>query len=286
MSIWVDLLGAEVKFYNAAGLRTRCIEAGKGPAIIFLHGSGGHAEAFTRNVLPLSDEFRVCSIDMIGHGLTDKPTEGYQATDFAKHIVDFMDAAGIDSASIAGESLGGWVAMWTAMLHPGRVRKVVAICGAGLTIETDDASREHAAAGSAELRRLGKQYVDNPIRENVRLRLNWLFHDPADVTEELIDLRTAIYAQPGAEAALTRVGQNSGLGNTEYTLTEDRLKTFPKPLLYLWTDHNPTTTSATAERAHKLTPGSSFHELKNCAHWPQWEDPEQFNTAIREFCRS
>src|SRR3712207_7640039 len=53
--------------------------------------------------------FRVLSVDMIGHGLTDKPEGDYQAPDYAKHIVDLMDAAGIDRAHLAGESLGGWV---------------------------------------------------------------------------------------------------------------------------------------------------------------------------------
>src|SRR6185436_13870284 len=69
-TIWVDLLGTQVKYYDAAGLRTRAIEAGSGDALILLHGSGGHAEAYTRNVVPLAEHFRVCSVDMIGHGLT------------------------------------------------------------------------------------------------------------------------------------------------------------------------------------------------------------------------
>src|SRR5262245_50980332 len=104
-SIWVDLLGAEVKYYDAGGIRTRAIEAGAGEPLILLHGSGGHAEAYTRNVMPLAEHFRVYSIDMIGHGLTDKPDGDYQAPDYARHIVDFMDAAGIQQAHLAGESL-------------------------------------------------------------------------------------------------------------------------------------------------------------------------------------
>ena len=56
-SFWAGLLGAEVKYYDAKGMRTRAIEAGSGEPLIFLHGSGGHAEAYCRNVVPLSDEF-------------------------------------------------------------------------------------------------------------------------------------------------------------------------------------------------------------------------------------
>jgi pimeloyl-ACP methyl ester carboxylesterase len=284
-SVWVHLLGAEVKFYDAGGLRTRCIEAGTGEPLIFLHGSGGHAEAYTRNIVPLSDQFRVCAIDMIGHGLTDKPETGYNAPDYARHVVSFMDAAGIDRANIAGESLGGWVATWTALLHPDRVRKIISITGAGLEVETDEASREWAKRGTAELRRLGQQFVQNPTRKNLRARLAWLFHDPErDISDELVDLRWKIYEQPGAQAAVLRTGQHGvGVSNPDYTVTPERLREIQAPYLFLWTEFNPSTPSPTARRAHEQMPGSQFVELKNCAHWPQWEDPEAFNAAVRKF---
>jgi 2-hydroxy-6-oxonona-2,4-dienedioate hydrolase len=41
--------------------------------------------------------------------------------------------------------------------------------------------------------------------------------------------------------------------------------------------------STTARRAHEQMPGSQWVELKNCAHWPQWEDPQAFNQAVTRF---
>jgi pimeloyl-ACP methyl ester carboxylesterase len=53
-SLWLGLLGAETRYYDAGGIRTRAIESGSGdPPLIMLHGVGGHAEAFARNVVPL-----------------------------------------------------------------------------------------------------------------------------------------------------------------------------------------------------------------------------------------
>ncbi len=287
-TIWVDLLGAEVKFYNAAGIRTRTIEAGAGEALILLHGSGGHAEAYARNIMPLSEHFRVLSIDMIGHGLTDKPDIDYEAPAYAKHIVDFMDAAGISRAHVAGESLGGWVASWVALLYPDRVGKIVSITGAGLAVETDEASREHYQRGVNELRRLSQQFVQNPTKENLRARLSWLFHDPArDLTDELLELRWAIYQLPGAEAAVSRTGKpGTGPSNPQYQLTPERLRKIRAPYLFLWTEYNPSTPTATARRAHEQMPGSQFIELANCAHWPQWEDPVAFNQVVLRFLQS
>jgi 2-hydroxy-6-oxonona-2,4-dienedioate hydrolase len=287
-TIWVDLLGAEVKYYDAGGLRTRAIEAGSGDALILLHGSGGHAEAYARNVLPLAERFRVLSVDMIGHGFTDKPEGDYQAPDYAKHIVGLMDAAGIERAHVAGESLGGWVATWVALLHPDRVNKIISITGAGLNVETDQASREHYERGSGELRRLSRQFVENPTKENLRARLGWLFHDPErDVTDELVELRWAIYKLPGAEQAVARTGKpGTGPSNPEYQLTPERLREIKAPFLFLWTEFNPSMPNTTAYRAHQQMPGSRWVELKNCAHWPQWEDPAAFNRAVTEFLTS
>ena len=287
-TIWVDLLGAEIKYYDAGGLRTRAIEAGSGDSLILLHGSGGHAEAYTRNVLPLAERFRVLSIDMIGHGFTDKPEGDYQAPDYAKHIVALMDAAGIERASVAGESLGGWVAAWVALLYPDRVNKIISVTGAGLNVETDQASRDHYERGSGELRRLSRQFVENPTKENLRARLGWLFHDPQrDITDELVELRWAIYKLPGAEQAVARTGKpGTGPSNPEYQLTPERLREIKAPYLFLWTEFNPSMPNTTAYRAHQQMPGSHWVELKSCAHWPQWEDPAAFNRAVTEFLTS
>ena len=81
-TICVDLLGAEAKYYDAAGIRTRSIEAGSGDALILLPGSAGHAEAYAQNVIPPSERFQTCSVDMVGHGLTDKPEGDYQRSEF------------------------------------------------------------------------------------------------------------------------------------------------------------------------------------------------------------
>jgi 2-hydroxy-6-oxonona-2,4-dienedioate hydrolase len=284
-TIYVDLLGSEVRFYDAEGVRTRCIQAGDGHPVIFLHGVGGHAEAFARNIVPLSSDFRAISLDYLGFGLTDKPAESPTHLDYVEHLVAFMDAAGIEKAHLVGESLGGWVSFWTAMLHPDRVAKIISVCGARLETETDEESQRHVDAGRAELQRLTQQFVDNPTRANVRARLEWLFRHPdRDITEELVDVRWAIYQHAEAQKHLRRTApRRDDLQATDVGLTAERLGQIKHPTLMLWTDHNPSTTAATAERATQYLPNGSFQLMRDCAHWPQWEDPETFNRIVTEF---
>src|SRR3954466_6778075 len=68
-SIWVDLLGAQVH-YEGTKYRTRVIEYGDGVPLILLHGGGGHAEAYSRNVVRLGGHFRAMAMDMVWHGLS------------------------------------------------------------------------------------------------------------------------------------------------------------------------------------------------------------------------
>lgn len=74
MTIWNDLADLAFKNYyvDANGIRTRVLEAGTGEPLILLHGTGGHIEAYARNIRGLSEHFRVICIDMLGHGYTEK----------------------------------------------------------------------------------------------------------------------------------------------------------------------------------------------------------------------
>src|SRR6185437_8961412 len=69
VSIWADLLGVDLHqhFVDAGGIRTRVLEAGSGPALVMIHGTGGHLEAYARNVRALSAHYRVVLYDMVGH---------------------------------------------------------------------------------------------------------------------------------------------------------------------------------------------------------------------------
>lgn len=280
-SLWVSLLGAEVRTYDAAGVPTRAIESGRAETpLIMLHGVGGHAEAYARNVVPLGAHFRTLAIDYLGHGLSGSIDGTLTKEAYARHLVDFLDAAGIAKANLLGESLGGWIAVWTSLLYPDRVGKIVYAVGAKLEVPVDAAAAERTAAGRTELIRLTKQFNADPSRENVRARLSWLFRDPdRDVTDELVDLRWSLYQREAAGAR----GHAGGGGPNDGNLTPERLRTITHPTLVLWTAHNPSAAVAEAREAMKYLPNAELTVMEDCGHWPQWEHPETFNEIIRAF---
>jgi len=131
-SVWVDLLGSEVR-YRGKEYRTRTIEAGSGDTLVLIHGVGGHAEAYSRNIKRLGQHFHVVAIDLVWHGLSSKPPYTTEMVPtYAKQVVDLLDSLGVERAHVEGESLGGWVTLWLALHHAERLNKIVLNTAAGI----------------------------------------------------------------------------------------------------------------------------------------------------------
>lgn len=289
-TMWIDLLGAEVRHYDVGGVRTRAIEAGDGEPLVLLHGIGGHAEAYCRNVVPLAEAgFHVYALDMVGHGLTAKPDQPYGTGPFAEHVLRFMDTIGAEQISLSGESIGGWTSGWLALHHPDRIRKLILNTPSGIAIDENGAeiTTEDYQQRRTELRKRTLAALDNPSRETVRSRLEWLLLDPADLTDELVEVRYRIYSQPEFISAQRRywTDDTSLAGDTEL-LTRDRLAAISVPTLVLWTSHDPFLPWQVGKQVHETIPGSSFVVMDECGHWPQFERPDEFNQIVSDFLKS
>lgn len=285
MTFWLDALGAEVRFRDAGGWRTRSIEAGDGPPVIMMGGLTGHAEGFIRNVLPLAGRgLRVYAIDCLGHGLTARPVDvTYHTPVFVDHLLRFLDALDAPRAHLVGQSLGGWVALWAALNHPDRVDRIVSVTGAGLLLD-DAKSRKESQRVHQRVGEVTRQATQTPTLETVRTRLEWLMHDPASVTDELVQTRYRYYTLPGTgEATAKLVAEQPGEDNRKYLLGEAELRQIQHETLVLWTDHNPTTPAEVGRRASEILPNGSFALISDAGHWPMFEQPAEFNRIVGDF---
>lgn len=111
----------------------RYFEEGQGETVIFIHGIGQAMYTFRKNVRVLSEHCHVISIDLLGHGLSDKPDIDYTINDFSKLIVDFMDAMNIEKAALLGFSTGAIIALDVAIKYPKLVSRLILLSPGGLT---------------------------------------------------------------------------------------------------------------------------------------------------------
>ena len=275
MFLWPEIARGTLSlgYVDAGGIRTRHVEAGDtsaDEAVVFVHGTGGHLEAFTRNLLPHAQHHRTIALDMIGHGFTDKPDHDYEIRHYVAHLLAFLDAKRIARAHLHGESLGGWIVAQFAIDHPDRVATLTLNTAGGLNTDPAVMQRVYAVTMKA---------VAEAGPATVRARLEWLMNDPARVTDDLVELRLAIYTQPGFPRAMEHILclQNMEI-RMRNVLTDESLARIAAPTLVIWTDHDPTAPVATGERFVAAIPGAEpLVVMDDCAHWPQWEKADAFN---------
>ena len=102
-----------------------CTESGHGEPLILLH-SGGMSGAEWAPQIPLfARHFRVIAPDHLGHGRSPMVAERLAVADMGRAVLELMDELGLPRASLVGASMGGAVARWLTLYHPGRVSKLV-----------------------------------------------------------------------------------------------------------------------------------------------------------------
>lgn len=284
MSLWLDMLGTEIRFVQTKSFgQIRIAEAGKRNAetILFQHGINGHLEAYAKNLLPLSEEFHVVAFDYVGHGLSDKPLIEYTPPLLAEQLGELMDALGLDSAHLSGESLGGWVSALFAAKYPKRVKRLMLNTAGGLPVVS-----EKGQADLKNLIALNERNVNNtPTEQTVRARLEWLMHEKNRhlVDAELISLRLGIYLRPETRAVAPTINRIINR-HDEFLIPLEQLTCAP---LFLWTVDNPIHDLECARAAAARVAGSQLYVMKgDSAHWPQYEVPHEFNSVTAEFFRT
>ncbi len=278
-SLWRDLAGTSYSqgWLESGDIATRYLKSGtddKYP-LILLHGVGGHAEAYARNLKSHGEVFCTWAIDMVGHGWTRSPSTPREIPVYVDHILRFMDAAGMDKAHISGESLGGWVAARIAADHPDRVDRVV--------LNTAGGSQADPAV-MARLKELSTRAAADPSWDFIKARVEWLMADKSKATEDLIACRQWIYSQPGMEQIMkdNLVLQEMDIRLRNLIQPEDYGR-IQAPTLVLWTSDDPTADVTEGQRIASMIPGSIFTVMDGCGHWPQWEDVPTFDRIHLNF---
>lgn len=277
MTIWTELADVEFKQYylNANGIKTRVLESGSGEPLILLHGTGGHIEAYAKNIKGLSEQFRVICIDMVGHGYTEKPNRPYGIDYYSDHLLSVIQALELTKVYISGESLGGWVAAWFAAHQPEYVK--------GLVLNTPG-NVNNKPEVMQKLKQSTIKAVIEANYENVKTRLEWLMYDKSQVTDELIESRYNIYTKPDYQQAVYNIVYLQDIeARKQYSWEPSWCGKISAPTLLVWTDHDPTSTVEEGKPIQAMIPNSELIVINDAGHWPQWEKPEEFNNILIEF---
>ncbi len=279
MPVWVALSATShsIDYVQVGRWRTRVLQAGRpdAPALILLAGTGGHLEAYAHNIPALAEHFRVVAYDYPGHGYTTHADTDLQLPDYVDHLAGLLDALGIDQAHLNGESLGGWVAVKFAAAYPERTGRLVLNTPGGTMARPEVMER---------IRSLSQAAADDPSDERIRARLEWLMADPATVTDELVAIRQAIYAQPGFAESMRHILclQDPEVRRRNMIVDAD-LSAVPNGAMVVWTSNDPSGPAAAGMQMAERISGGRFEYVEGAGHWPQWEQWQLFNELVVDY---
>jgi pimeloyl-ACP methyl ester carboxylesterase len=270
--------GVQSRFVEVLGERTNYLEAGRGPALILVHGGGAGADSWGnwKDTLPLyAERFHVFALDMIGFGRSAKPAADaydYGQPQRNRHLAAFIEALGVTPANLVGNSMGGATALGVAIARPELVRKLVLMGSAGIAVANPDPAPMKALASY--------DYTLDGMRRLVSVLT--APHYRAD--EAMVRYRYELTMQPGAREALQAIGQAMRTSGLSYA--DDEVRSVRTPTLVVGGKHDAIAVLARTYRFLELLPNSWGFVLPHCGHWVMVESPREFVAVTTAFLDS
>lgn len=254
------------------GFATHCLLAGPrdAPHVVFIHGLGGSLTTWALNLPAFAEKFRICALDLVGAGDSDKAVTDYHIPALADFLARFLDTLGPDwqRTSLVGHSLGGAVALVFAEKHPDRVERLVLVDSAGLGTEIDGATLD--LMGSA------------PTPEHIQAELTRFFADPKLAQQSLISQIQQQRSQPGAHDALIATRDAAfRRGRQLYNLRQILTVLF-QPMLVIWGEADSVIPAAHSAAARQ-TANARVEIFARCGHCPHIERSDVFNQMVIAF---
>jgi 3-oxoadipate enol-lactonase len=242
-------------------------EAGSGPLVLFLHGLGTTRTGFDPQLAALADHYRCVAWDMPGYGASPELADGLSFAALADCVAALIERLGERQAHVAGLSMGGQIALHTALRHPARVRSLALL----------DSSPAFGLDGT-----------DPEAWKRLRLDALDAGQTPASMAEPVLRSIMAPDVDAGAlamtAASMARISADGLRAAVEFLPTHDvraRLGEISAPTLVIVGEYDEETPLAYAEAlAHGIS-GAALRIVPGAGHVSNLEAPDAVNAALR-----
>jgi pimeloyl-ACP methyl ester carboxylesterase len=249
------LIAGRSIYYHAAGE-----SAMSGHRVLYVHGTGCNGGVWAPHMAALADRHTCVAIDLPGHGKS--PGTGFRGVaDYAYFVVELAGALGWDRFVLAGHSMGGAVALLTAIHHPERLEGLVLIdTGARLRVDPRLLREAREAAMSGRSPAADRSWAfaagtPQSVVDAVQLLTagtdpsvtygDWIADDTFDVMSRVSEIQLPTMVVCGAEDRLTPVKYHRYL--------------------------------------QARIPGCQLTVIDAAGHWVFWEQSEAFMRTVRTF---
>jgi pimeloyl-ACP methyl ester carboxylesterase len=254
-------------------------DEGSGPTVLLVHGVGVSVESWSPTIEGLSTKYRLIAFDIPGFGKSARSARRdiYSLKYSGWLIKSFVDKLGITQFALAGNSLGGILAIQLALTYPNIVKKLILVDSAGLGHEINPGASLVTIWPIGEL-------VIHPTRPFVTFLAKSLLYNDELVTDEFVDRMLMISQIPGTKEAMLRILRTGVNITGQFQLfNKSELCKIAVPTMIVWGRQDKALPMSQAESALQAIPNARAVILDKAGHAPQLDRPETFNQLLSEF---
>ncbi|AXL93655.1 hypothetical protein C4J65_35555 [Streptomyces sp. CB09001] len=257
--------------------------AGKGDAVLLIHGIGDSSDTW-RDVMPgLARSHRVIAPDLLGHGHSDKPRADYSLAAYANGMRDLLSVLGVERATIVGHSLGGAVAMQFAYQFPERCERLVLVGTGGISRHVTPLLRAASLPGAElVLQMLQLPTMRWQVGAAVKV-LQWLGTDLAVDAPDLLRVVDALPDATSRNAFVRTLRAVVDWRGQVGTMLDRCYLAQGMPTMLIWGGRDRVVPALHAGLGHVSMPSSRLEIFEGAGHFPFRSDPDRFLSVLRDF---
>jgi pimeloyl-ACP methyl ester carboxylesterase len=252
------------KTIKVGGLDVHYYTAGQGEPLVVIHGGGGDARTWLKNISELSQKYTVYAPDLPGYGGSQPLNGNYYIPELSEFLGGFAGKLGLDTFYLVGHSMGGGVALDFALKSPRKIKKLVLI--SSLCLGREIAFWVRLMSIPAFIKSLGA------VTLAVLRSIKWLVEH----------LNPAEFIMPLSPASMT-VGGNITTFKQQTLVLENRLGEIAVPTLLVWGARDPIVPVGHAYRAAKIIPDCRIKIFEKRGHNVHREELEEFSSTVTGF---
>jgi pimeloyl-ACP methyl ester carboxylesterase len=264
----VDIFGQHIEYYDV----------GTGPTLVLLHGLATSARVdWGACITRLSTHYRVIAPDQIGFGASAKPMINYGVQTWVDFLGEFLRVEHVSDFTLAGESLGGWVAAnytiealggappaGESFILPKPSRLVLVDAGGHKALAATITSGNPPALSLAGSKGL----------------LSAIYFDPARGSDDAVRAQMALSLSKGDGWTIYSLSSNKGLVNE---CVDGRLAAITVPTLVIWGEEDHLVPLADGRDYAAQIPGAKLVVVPESGHAPAIEKPDVVCSALEQF---
>jgi pimeloyl-ACP methyl ester carboxylesterase len=270
-----------LRWIRVDGAPVNVVDIGDGPVVVFLHGLAGCWQNWLQSIPSLACDHRVIALDLPGFGASPMPSGPITMPGYARMLDELFVTLGVDSATLVGSSMGGFVAAEFAIRYGAQVDRLCLTSPAGLSMEHMRNERNRGLRARIEnILFFGTYWAasksDRVVRRE-RLRralLLLLAAHPERLPGALVAEQSSGAGKPGFSEALDAM--------TGYPI-RDRLGEIASPTLIVWGELDRLVPLRDAAEFAWLIPGARKIVYEDTGHLVMLERPDRFNADLRAF---